>query len=307
VATAAPAAPTGTRNKAEIICFRCKQKGHKSPECPTRPKGNRRVQVPDRTPLCLENEELFGYIGKCGMGVMIDTGAQVSIVFIECVEPDQLVGKKQTVKTFEGTPIQGEACEVQFVLGGRTFNRDAVAIAGELLHWTPCFRVPLTPRSDLDFLMYLAEEKGQGEQLYVPPKIHKGRLLSGYLVSGDGVGTQTLSVDTPTEGAGRTVKITEGDETALESEWESLRAIDLGDNVVNDKVNEKEDGQVEEAERMKEASVSVEGDGEFLGGCAGQESDVLVGGIKGTRSKLIEETERDETLQVARELGKREA
>jgi len=155
-----------------------------APECPTRPKGNRRVQVPERTPLCLESEELFGHIGKWGMGITIDTGAQVSIVPIECVEPSQLVGLKQTVKTFEGTPIEGEACEVQFLLGGRVFNREAVAIAGELLHWTPCFRVPLTPRSDLDFVIDLSEKKNEGEQLYVPPKMYKGQLLSGYMVSG---------------------------------------------------------------------------------------------------------------------------
>jgi len=234
VATAAPAAPTGTRAKADITCFRCKAKGHKSPDCPTRPKGNRRVQVPERTTLCLESEELFGYIGKWGMGITIDIGAQVSIVPIECVEHDQLLGVKQTVKTFEGTPIEGEACNVQFVLGGRTFNREAVAIAGELIHWTPCFRVPLTPRADMDFVIDLAEEKGEGEQLYVPPKMHQGKLLSGYLVSGesDDVDKDTPSVDTPVAGNNRAVKVTEDDKLTMEEECKSLMAIGLEDDDV---------------------------------------------------------------------------
>jgi len=46
----APVAPGGNRGAvpragAEVTCFRCNIKGHKSPNCPSKPKGNRRVQV----------------------------------------------------------------------------------------------------------------------------------------------------------------------------------------------------------------------------------------------------------------------
>jgi len=320
VATAAPAAPTSSRALADITCFRCKAKGHKSPECPTRPKGNRRVQVPVRTTQCLESEELFGYVGKWGMGITVDTGAQVSIVPIECVEPCQLLGVRQTVKTFEGTPIEGEACMVQFRLGDRCFDREAVAIAGELIHWTPCFRVPLTPRTDMEFLMNLAEEKGEGEQLYVPPQMHQGRLLSGYMVSGESGLTDKVvtSESTPKEDSSKMVKGVADDVASVEKECASLGAIDISENEVDSgdsNVNEEEigdHGYVEEAERdgdlgLREdgASASVEEDGGTLGGRAEQEEQLVIEGIKGNRSVLVEETGKDESLHVARGLAAR--
>jgi len=116
VATAAPAAPTGTRAKPEVVCFRCKGKGHKSPDCPTRPKGNRRVQIPDREKLILQSEEMFGSVNNCGMSVTIDTGAQISVVPVECVEPSQMVGRKQRVRSFQGSLVEGEACVVEIHL-----------------------------------------------------------------------------------------------------------------------------------------------------------------------------------------------
>jgi len=53
------------------------------------------VRVKEREPLRLSSEEVFGYLGDWGMCITVDTGAQISIVPIECVEKEQLTGKKQ--------------------------------------------------------------------------------------------------------------------------------------------------------------------------------------------------------------------
>jgi len=223
-----------TGAKTDITCFRCKAKGHKSPDCPTRPKGNRRVQLPSREPLELQEEELFGAIGDCQLSITVDTGAQISVVPKECVRPDQLTGEQRKVRSFQGLLVEGEACKGQFTLGGKVFNREAVAIAGDLLNWTPCFRVPLTPRSELEFVMDLAEKrrKEEGAHLYVPPKLHQGKLLSGYLVSGEsGVADrETTSENTPTEEPSRVVEVVNDDVTSVEEECASLGAIDMSDN-----------------------------------------------------------------------------
>jgi len=108
---------TGTRGKVDVVCFRCNQKGHKSPDCPTRPKTNRRIQCPDRKPLELQDEELFGAIGDCKLSVTVDTGAQISVVPRECVRPDQLTGEIKKVRSFQGLLVEGEACKVKFIGG----------------------------------------------------------------------------------------------------------------------------------------------------------------------------------------------
>jgi len=48
------------------------------------------------------------------MCMMVDTGAQVSIVPLECVRPEQLTGVKQKVRSFQGALVEGDACKVEF-------------------------------------------------------------------------------------------------------------------------------------------------------------------------------------------------
>jgi len=308
VATAAPAAPTRGTSKPDVTCFRCSKKGHKSPDCPTRPKGNRRVQIQEREPVVLNSEELFGAVGECSMSITIDTGAQVSVVPIECVREDQLVGRKQRVRSFQGSLVEGDACIVEFVLGGKTFEREAIAVEGSLINWTPCFQVPLSPRSDLDFLMELAGKKSaaEEEQMYIPPRMYEGTLQTGYMVSGGNAisETQTLSIDVPS------VAVVEREDESAEEIIEGLMNIEIDKDEGSSSLcaeAEGDHGTVEEAERVEVASDLDEVAGEPSGGCAVQRSDVLVEGIKGTRTKLVEETENDVTLKVARELGKRES
>jgi len=314
-APAAPVAAEGAGGKTgEVVCFRGNGKGHKSPACPTKPKSNRRVRLPEREPVALSHEELFGAVGEYSMGITIDTGAQVSIVPKECVREEQMTGFKQKVRSFQGSLVEGDACNVQFTLGDRVFNREAVAVAGDLINWTPCFRMPLTPRSELDFLMELAEKKAEqkGEQLYVPLKVHNGILHTGYRVSerSEYSVDQEPSDSVAIVGTDKTVKLVEEEEQTVEKECADMMAIDMGkddEDVVENNYDEADGdhGQVEEDGRVDDASVSAEAGGDASGGCAEQGEELLLEEIKGTRSKLVEETKSDETLHVARGLAER--
>jgi len=144
------------------------------------------VQVPGRKPVPLNDEEIFGSLNGCDLPVTIDTGAQISIIPIECVKQDQMMGRKTVVKSFQGSIVEGEACIVTFSFSGRDFEREAVAVPGDTIHWTPCFQVSLSEGDDLDFLRDLAREKNDstGENMCVKPMMKGGRLLTGYMVSG---------------------------------------------------------------------------------------------------------------------------
>jgi len=64
---------------------------------------------------------------------------------------------------------------------------------------------------------------------------------------------------------------------------------------------------VDEEVRGNEALALVEAEGASLEGCAEQKEGLVLEGLKGTRSALVEETRTDETLHVARGLGERKA
>jgi len=56
-------------------------------------------------------------IGECKLSITVDTGAQISVVPKECVHSDQLTGVIRKVRSFQGLLVEGEVCNVDFVLG----------------------------------------------------------------------------------------------------------------------------------------------------------------------------------------------
>jgi len=125
---------------------------------------------------------LCASVGDYDMAITCDTGAQVSIVPVECVRSDQLTGKVQKVKYFHGFLIEDQVCRVTFKIGETSFERDAVAVSGDLINWTPCYQVPYKPRHDVIYILDKMEEKFQKEeyeQLYLPPMMNNGILETG--------------------------------------------------------------------------------------------------------------------------------
>jgi len=232
------------------------------------------------------------------MAITVDSGADISIVPIECTSEDQMMGYKDTAYGVQGSPLEGEVCNITLKIKGREFRRKAIAVAGELISWTPCLDVQFRNHEDIDFLKDMADEReAGGPSLYHPLSSQNGRLTTGVLVSQGEGETHAPAKHTDNKQV-QQVKVVELEEDSMEDAVGGLMNIDVGNIEASG-----DHGQVEEVESVDGASVSVEGVGESLGGRAVEESEMILDGIKGNRSVLIDATKRDETLKVARGLG----
>ena len=77
----------------EVTCYNCRQRGHIAPNCPKRNNKVKRVKVCKDQIVSLRRNEIFGVVGPHRMPVTCDTGAEVTVVPEECVEPHQKTGE----------------------------------------------------------------------------------------------------------------------------------------------------------------------------------------------------------------------
>ena len=174
------------RVKREITCFNCRQKGHKSPQCPLRQNQVKRIEIPSDKVVELKQNELFGAIGDHRLPVTCDTGADVTLVPEECVSDSQLTGETCEVRAFNKTKYIGKVCIVDITVHGKVFPRKAVTQPGESLAWTVCLNLPYDRKEDILFILTEMEKKSTGpdqEKHYMPPEWKDGSLRSGVLLS----------------------------------------------------------------------------------------------------------------------------
>ena len=127
--------------KREITCFSCRQVGHKSPQCPLRIKQVKKIKIPAEKVVPLARNEVFGSMGKYRLPITCDTGAQVTLVPEECVEPSQFTGETSVLATANDTKFEGKRCEIDVTIDGKVFHRNAVTQPGKLLCWTVCLSI----------------------------------------------------------------------------------------------------------------------------------------------------------------------
>jgi len=179
----------------DVICFRCHQKEHKSPNSLSRPKGNRRVKIPSNKLLYLQHNELFGRVGKHSMPITCDSGAQVSVVPEESVEEDELTGETQVLEDFHTGRVTGNVCNVVSTIADRSFRKKAVTLS---------MAIPLTPRNEMDSIlkqMEIKEASDKEETRYLPPELKGDFLISELMVSeGVVVPPKSVKVGGPGEG-----------------------------------------------------------------------------------------------------------
>ena len=104
-----PSEPAHTaRVKKDITCFNCRQKGHKSPQCPLRVTQVKKINIPANKVVPLKKNEVFGAIGNHRLPITCDTGADVTVVPEECVSPNQLTGETCELAAFNKTKSEGK-------------------------------------------------------------------------------------------------------------------------------------------------------------------------------------------------------
>ena len=145
--------PLQKRDLSEVTCYTCRQKGHMSPKCFKRTSKVKRVKVCEDQVVSLRRNEIFGAVGPHRMPVTCDTGAEVTVVPEECVEPHQKTGESCVLRSFNDTKTTGECCVVTITVGKSTFTKKAVTQPGVDLGWSVCLSLDMTDPEESQFLL----------------------------------------------------------------------------------------------------------------------------------------------------------
>jgi len=144
IITETPEPVSNTRQtKKEVMCFNCRQKGHKSPQCPLRQPHIKRIKIPSDKVVQLKLNELFGAVGKHRLPITCDAGADVSVVPEECVNPEELTRQTCEITSFNKTKSVGNLCNIDIRVHGKIFHRRAVTQPGDTLGWTACLNLSI--------------------------------------------------------------------------------------------------------------------------------------------------------------------
>ena len=173
-----------SRPLSETTCFNCHQKGRISPNCPTK-RTMVKVRVEEGKIEMLKENEVFGAVGPHRMPITLDTGAEITVVPEEAVQPQQFSGKSRTLRSFNNTESVGKVCVIHVKVGDYILQKEAVTQPGASLGWSACLSFNLADPVERDALTkQIAERAGMShkETLYVPPEVREGMLVSGVLV-----------------------------------------------------------------------------------------------------------------------------
>ena len=307
-----------TRNLAEVTCFRCRQKGHISPDCPKRTTKIKRIKIPENKIVSLHRNEVFGAVGPHRMPITCDTGAEVTVVPEEAVEPHQKTGELCELKAFNDSKATGEYCNITITVGDTTFERKAVTQPGANLGWSVCLSLDMADPQESQFLLREMTRRAAmktEDTLYVPPEVRDGYLMSGVLMEE----AQVVRVKST-----RVVPQSESEEQQLveQAHENSTGEVPVQSTSVEAHVGETESEEkteeltVDEVDELKEDGgilgdelnlVSEEEAGEFLGGGAETEglTELHVSDIREgmPMEAMVKETDSDPTLTSVKKLA----
>ena len=273
----------------KIVCYTCGEEGHKSPQCPRNLKASEKAKVKPIKRVWSSPSgcvQLAGVVNGHEAQVLFDSGADISIVPEEMVEPSLFSGGRVAVKPFGATTAMIlPLAEVAFKIGELSWS-ETVAVA------------PMSEESENEVLCNLRLQSERGLQLVLMANGVEHREVSRVTTraqtrqereKGEDSVRKEPSADTLVPD-GLDVGNVPGEEVELAApELESLDAVEEL-FLENEEFEEDEDG--EECYKLREDAK------------AGENLDVPpVRSVKDSRKHLIEETGRDPTLAVWRALA----
>ena len=282
-----------------LVCFSCHEVGHKSPQCPKRNKDRvKKVLIQEDQIAHLANNDVMAIVGGVRIPMTFDTGAQISLVPIELVRPDEFTGETLRFKGVlsKQSWSEGKVATVTMSVGNQLFQSRALALPGEELDWTALLSVNISDREKMSRIIKITEEKEnlpEADMHYLPPHVKDGQVQGAVLVSEGEVVEKTED----------SVSVNKAVVTNPEPEVPVEHAVGEGnDAVVSEQVLVDGDGI---------ASVDVEAEGVAQEGSAdsGIVNVVTVDSIVSDvpRVKLAELTRVDPTLVTARSLADKQA
>ena len=292
-----------TRSLADVTCFKCRQKGHISPDGPKRTNRVMRIKILKDKIVTLCRNEVFGSVGPHRMPITCDTGVEVTVIPAECVEPHQKTGELCELKAFNEAKTTGEWCTVTITVGETTFQMRAVTQPGEALGWSACLSLDMADATEGQFLLDKMKERAattHEQTLYLPPEVRDGVLMSGVLATeAMVVQAKEKRVEKPVVREEEVKKTTEVPVQATEVE-----APKVGVEEVEQKEENEEAGGVLVIEKNL---VLEEVEGDASGGSAVEkgQSELSIEGIRSEipRVEMAEATKTDVLLKPFYQLG----
>ena len=289
--------PQASRSHSETICFKCKQKGHMSRDCPRNNNRVRQIRIPEGKLVSLGHNEVFGSVGPHRMPITLDTGAAVSVVLEECVEQSQMTGRTRQIKTINEVELTGKECNIRIAVGDTIFDRTAVTQPGHSIGWIGCLSLNPARDEEREFLGAKFKEREamtELQTLYLPPEVREGCVVSGILAS------EALVVK-------EIEKIDKGSTNVDENEKEPVQStvVEAQNKQVEVQADEQSgDGDVLVLEQSLEAE-EAEGGTLEEGAESEGEQDLCMKGIRKTlpREGIANETEQDVSLRAVYDLG----
>jgi len=246
----------------------------------------------------LADNDIMANLGGKRIPMTFDSGAQISVVPIELVKPEELTGETSKCKGAftKNEWSEGKVANVTFQVGADLFQTRALSVPGEEMEWTAILRVDI---SDMDMLTKINKITKEKEKVpeadlhYLPPRILDGHVQGAVLVSEGEV-------------VEKEVQCVEGEQVVAkpqDSEPDTDHAMVEGDDVeVSEQVL---------AGEVDLPSVAGEAEGDTQGGSAdtGMTDTITVESITSDtpRVKLAQLTVTDPTLKTARVLADKEA
>ena len=261
-----------------IVCFTCREVGHKSPQCPKRPKDKvKRVLIPDNKIVHLAANDVMSHIADKRVLMTFDTVAQISLFPIELVRNEQFTG-------------EGKFANVTFTMGNDKFCSRAEALSGESIDWTAVLSVNVSDEDLMSKMLRLIRKKRdlpEAETHYLPPHMKEGIIQGAVLVcEGEVVEKESETVLIEPQA--------HSEEPVVDVTYATVEEVEVGkhENVLVNGVGVSSDDAAEE--------------GDMQGGSAdtGVEESVMVETIVSDmpRVKLAQLTKDDPTLAVGRNL-----